>query len=124
MVKGERGPTEVHCEPPFLYTSRVTVPKRTHFPDLDMSLHVTRFMIPRWLMAEIPALAKRPLEDNRRIRLSKILSWLLRHGAEKQNLPMRKDGYVCVQDLVRESSKCVIGMLLTARRHNSSVSQN
>ncbi|ETW79252.1 hypothetical protein HETIRDRAFT_242589, partial [Heterobasidion irregulare TC 32-1] len=32
--------------------------------------------------------------------LSKTLSWLLRHGAQSEKLPMRADGFVRVQDLV------------------------
>jgi len=55
-------------------------------------------MLPRWLMAE----TKRPINDKRLVRISKSLSWLLRHGAEERGLPMRKDGYVCVQDLLRQ----------------------
>lgn len=34
-------------------------------------------------------------------RISKTLSYLLRHGAEKQALPMRQDGWLTVDDLVR-----------------------
>ena len=67
---------------------------------------VTRLMFSRSLMAEhIPATSKRlpqlHVDDKRRVRISKTMSWLLRHGAAQQQLPMRKDGYVCVQDLVR-----------------------
>jgi hypothetical protein len=40
------------------------------------------------------------LPDARDIRVSRIMFWLLRHGAERQGLPMRPDGYVRVQDLV------------------------
>ncbi|KAF8623123.1 hypothetical protein AX17_007557 [Amanita inopinata Kibby_2008] len=34
----------------------------------------------------------------RQVQISKTISWLLRHS---QELPMRKDGYVCVLDLLR-----------------------
>ena len=39
-------------------------------------------------------------KDSVDVRLSKTLAYLLRHGAEKEGLPMRQDGYVKVQDLV------------------------
>lgn len=32
--------------------------------------------------------------------ISRSISWLLQHGAESEGLPMRKDGYVPVKDLV------------------------
>jgi RNA:NAD 2'-phosphotransferase (TPT1/KptA family) len=38
--------------------------------------------------------------DSPEVRMSKTLSWLLRHGAKSENLPMRPDGYVRVEDLV------------------------
>lgn len=38
--------------------------------------------------------------DSPEIRLSKTLSWLLRHGAQSVGLSMRPDGYVRVDDLV------------------------
>jgi len=38
--------------------------------------------------------------DSVEVRLSKTVSWLLRHAAEKEGLVMRKDGYVKVDDLV------------------------
>ncbi|KAJ7590702.1 KptA family-domain-containing protein [Mycena floridula] len=38
--------------------------------------------------------------DAPEVRLSKTLSWLLRHGAQSQGLPMRADGYVKVTDLL------------------------
>jgi RNA:NAD 2'-phosphotransferase (TPT1/KptA family) len=37
------------------------------------------------------------------VRVSKHLSYLLRHGAEKEGLPMRADGFVRVEDIVRSS---------------------
>ena len=39
-------------------------------------------------------------KDSPEVRLSKTLSWLLRHGAKGEGLPMREDGYVRVTDLV------------------------
>lgn len=38
--------------------------------------------------------------DSPQVRLSKTVSWLLRHGAASEGLPMRPDGYVKVTDLV------------------------
>lgn len=40
-------------------------------------------------------------KDSPEVRISKTLSWLLRHGAQDEGLVMRKDGYVKVVDLVR-----------------------
>jgi 2'-phosphotransferase len=40
----------------------------------------------------------------REVVLSKALSHLLRHSAEKENLKISKEGYVNVADLVREKS--------------------
>ena len=40
-------------------------------------------------------------QDTPEVRISKTLSWVLRHGAQQEGLPIRSDGYVCVQDLVR-----------------------
>jgi len=39
-------------------------------------------------------------EDSSAVRLSKTLSWLLRHGATSEGLPMRPDGYVNVIHLL------------------------
>ena len=39
-------------------------------------------------------------KDPPEVRVSKTLSWLLRHGAQGEGLAMRKDGYVKVADLV------------------------
>jgi hypothetical protein len=39
-------------------------------------------------------------QDSPEVRLSKTLSWLLRHGAQGEGLAMRPDGYVKVTDLV------------------------
>ena len=38
--------------------------------------------------------------DSPEVRTSKTISWLLRHGAENEGLPMRSDGYVRVTDMV------------------------
>ncbi|TFK69324.1 hypothetical protein BDN72DRAFT_768167 [Pluteus cervinus] len=38
--------------------------------------------------------------DSPDVRLSKTFSWLLRHGAQADGLPMRPDGYVKVTDLL------------------------
>ncbi|KAJ4479698.1 KptA family-domain-containing protein [Lentinula edodes] len=39
-------------------------------------------------------------KDSPAVRLSKTLSWLLRHGAQSEGLPMRADGYVKSTDLL------------------------
>ncbi len=39
-------------------------------------------------------------KDSPEVRLSKTLSWILRHGAKSEGLFMRSDGYVRVNDLV------------------------
>lgn len=39
-------------------------------------------------------------KDSPAVRLSKTLSWLLRHGAQSDGLAIRADGYVNVTDLV------------------------
>jgi hypothetical protein len=39
-------------------------------------------------------------KDSEEVRYSKTLAYMLRHGAEKERLPMRKDGYVRVVDMV------------------------
>ncbi|KAF8200391.1 KptA family-domain-containing protein [Pholiota molesta] len=39
-------------------------------------------------------------KDLPEVRISKTLSWLLRHGAQSEGLPMRSDGYVKVVDLL------------------------
>jgi RNA 2'-phosphotransferase, Tpt1 / KptA family len=40
------------------------------------------------------------VRDSPEVRISKTLSWLLRHGAQTEGLKMRNDGYVKVDDLV------------------------
>lgn len=48
-----------------------------------------------------PGVKLRGLEkDSPEVRVSKTLSWLLRHGAKGEGLVMRPDGYVRVTDLV------------------------
>ena len=34
------------------------------------------------------------------IRISKTLSYILRHGAEKEGLPIRSDGFINLKDVV------------------------
>ncbi|KAG9309892.1 KptA family-domain-containing protein, partial [Chiua virens] len=41
--------------------------------------------------------------DSPEVRLSKSLSWLLRHGAEKSGLSIRQDGYAKVADVLANS---------------------
>lgn len=38
--------------------------------------------------------------DSEDVKMSKTLSWILRHGSQSEGLPMRPDGYVKVSDLV------------------------
>jgi len=57
-----------------------------------------------------PAAAKPPKNargrptDDPDTRWSKTLSYILRHGASKEGLTLRPDGFVRVDDLVRPSS--------------------
>lgn len=44
--------------------------------------------------------------DSPDARLSKSLSWLLRHGAEKAGLNIRQDGYARVSDVVSSQHEC------------------
>ncbi|KAK0488610.1 KptA family-domain-containing protein [Armillaria novae-zelandiae] len=39
-------------------------------------------------------------QDSPEVRVSKTLSYILRHGAQKEEIPMRADGYVKVTDLL------------------------
>ncbi|KAK0457878.1 KptA family-domain-containing protein [Desarmillaria tabescens] len=39
-------------------------------------------------------------QDSPEVRISKTLSYILRHGAQKEGIPMREDGYVKVTDLI------------------------
>lgn len=43
-------------------------------------------------------------KDSPEVRMSKTLSWVLRHGSQAEGLAMRPDGYVRVDDLVRSVS--------------------
>lgn len=45
--------------------------------------------------------------DSPEVQLSKTVTWLLRHGAKSQGLPMREDGYVRVTDLVSRHRRCM-----------------
>lgn len=45
---------------------------------------------------------KRPA-DTPDVRLSKSLSWILRHGAVKENLPIRPDGYISLAVLMKHN---------------------
>lgn len=47
--------------------------------------------------------------DDPKTRISKTLSYVLRHGAEKEGITIRPDGFVLVNDLVGKS------LLLTRR---------
>lgn len=38
--------------------------------------------------------------DSPEVRLSKTLSWILRHGAASEGLPIREDGFIRVDDIV------------------------
>jgi 2'-phosphotransferase len=44
-----------------------------------------------------------PLSPQATTQLSKLLSYILRHGAVKEKLTMSSDGYIAVQDLVSPS---------------------
>lgn len=48
--------------------------------------------------APAPSRSKRPA-DSPDVKLSKSLSYILRHGAVKEKLPMRADGYLCMKAL-------------------------
>ena len=47
-------------------------------------------------------------KDSPDVRLSKTLSWILRHGAASEGLYMRPDGYVRVADMVRYLGRAVL----------------
>jgi 2'-phosphotransferase len=55
-------------------------------------------------MSNPPKHSGKPLrghpKDSPEVRLSKTLSWILRHGAKSEGLYMRPDGYVRVSDLL------------------------
>jgi len=49
--------------------------------------------------------------DRHEERISRTMSSILRHNAEKQGVPMRKDGYVKVSDLVSKLEVLLIAGL-------------
>ena len=52
--------------------------------------------------------------DGREVKISKTLSWILRHGALELGLNMRSDGYVLVSELLTvQRCKCKLHQLLT-----------
>jgi len=51
--------------------------------------------------------------DSDDVRISKTLSWLLRHGAQSQGLKIRTDGYVKVDDLLHNPKLKAQNMTLT-----------
>ncbi|OBZ73607.1 putative tRNA 2'-phosphotransferase [Grifola frondosa] len=40
-------------------------------------------------------------KDSHETRISKTVSWILRHGSQAEGLAMRPDGYVCVDELLK-----------------------
>ena len=48
--------------------------------------------------------AKPNLSDRQIVQASKAMSYLLRHGAEKEGLHMREDGYIYLNDLLEMKS--------------------
>lgn len=48
----------------------------------------------------IPYEMAKNLGQSRDVQISKAMTWLLRHGAEKEGLPMRNDGFVKITDLL------------------------
>ena len=57
------------------------------------------------------------VHDSPDVRISKTLSWLLRHGAQGEGLKMRTDGYVKVDDLVgclSSAAPCVLRQFVLA----------
>lgn len=44
------------------------------------------------------------MTDQRTLQLSKRLTWLLRHGAEKSNLPLRADGFALFSDIIKSGN--------------------
>jgi RNA 2'-phosphotransferase, Tpt1 / KptA family len=53
------------------------------------------------LRVEAKKKLKGPATDSFDVKISKTLSWLLRHGAKSEGLDMRPDGYIRVSDVVR-----------------------
>lgn len=54
-----------------------------------------------WYLYAMPQLRGLPTDDVD-VRLSKTLAYLLRHGADKSDLPIRTDGFVKVSDLLSD----------------------
>ena len=53
-------------------------------------------------------------KDSHDVRISKTLSWILRHGSQSEGLTMRQDGYVRVDELVRAlPASAVLDVLMT-----------
>ena len=44
-------------------------------------------------------------KDSQQVRVSKTLSWILRHGSQSEGLAMRQDGYVRVEELVSDAQR-------------------
>jgi hypothetical protein len=64
-------------------------------------------------------------KDSVDVRVSKTLSWLLRHGAQSEGFAMRSDGFVRVADIVSKSSlndqncfRVVSSFPIPSSRHN------
>lgn len=54
----------------------------------------------------------RSKEEEEEIRLSKVLAYILRHGATKEFLKLRPDGFVRVSELVRHFSLSSMSRIL------------
>jgi RNA:NAD 2'-phosphotransferase (TPT1/KptA family) len=48
-----------------------------------------------------------PLDPKEEVQLSKLLSYLLRHGAIKEKLNISSDGFVAVNDIVSASNNAL-----------------
>jgi len=59
------------------------------------------------------------------VRISKALTYLLRHGAEKEGLPMRSDGYVPVEAILNHKNlkNLQVGLRLVTRLSLSHLSK-
>lgn len=51
-------------------------------------------------------------KDSEEVRMSKTLSWILRHGSKSEGLSMRPDGYVRVHELVSSTHSVPLVMFL------------
>ncbi|KAK7048387.1 carbohydrate esterase family 16 protein [Favolaschia claudopus] len=74
--------------------------KKSGKPKPDGSKKAGPSSAPRTNTQRSEKLRGNPARDSPEVRLSKTLSWLLRHGAQSEGLPMRPDGYVLVVDLL------------------------